>query len=236
MEGPAYILVMRDAGEYAKYLRRDDVSAPIRSGGHFEPWSNRIVVYMSQEDTQREVLFHEGTHQIVAWAMRGAPGAGGRQGLWFSEGIAEYFGGNRVDYVGKQPVYIPGLLLPKSIDDCADAKERGDLLPLEEVLNYKRSDFNRDNEIAIMARKVKNAYAQGWALCYFLQEHAKDKYREKFVEYAKGEFEGKSGLTYFKRVFGDSALATIEVEYTQMIVELKAAKDAGKIVNGRLTK
>jgi hypothetical protein len=92
--------------------------------------------------------------------MRGAPGAGGRQGLWFSEGIAEYFGGNRVDYVGKQPVYIPGLLLPKSIDDCADAKERGDLLPLEEVLNYKRSDFNRDNEIAIMARKVKNAYAQ----------------------------------------------------------------------------
>ena len=236
MDGPAFIVLLKNDGEYAKYLRKDDISAPVRSGGHFEPWSNQIVIYRREEASEREVLFHEGTHQIVEWAMRAAPGSGSRQALWFSEGIAEYFGGHSVEFKDGQKSYVPGLLNLESVTTFGSAKERGDMLPLRELLSYSRDDYNKQRNDPMLGRRVGNAYAQGWALCYYLQEYAKEKYREKFAQYSKGEFEGKSGLSHFTRIFGESEVAAIEAGYVQMLVDIQAAVKDGRVINGRLVK
>lgn len=233
MDGPAAIVILRNANEYAKYIRKDDISRPVTSGGHFEPGTNRIVVYMSQEDRERTVLFHEGTHQIVEWAMRGAPGAGSKQALWFSEGIAEYFGGNSIEFIDGKKSFVPGLLNIESVKTCADSLERGDLMPLRELLDYSRSDYNRESGIVTLGRKVANAYAQGWALCYYLIEWEKDLYREKFVEYTKGEFAGKTGSRHFASIFGADGVDTIETGYRAMMVELDKCVKEGRVLSGR---
>ncbi len=235
--GPIPVLILRDNGEYTKYCRRSDPFAPITSGGHYEPWSNRLVVYKSRTEAERETLFHEGTHQLVEAAMKTTGSDKGmRQALWFSEGLADYFGGHAREWDGaeKRWRYIPGNLNPERIESLVKAKERGSLFPLAELLEYRRFNYVKDKDNPQKSDVVMNAYAQGWGLCYLLANWQDGKYREEFIRYVKAEFEGKSGRSTFEGVFGKYGIAALEKEFLSMIDELGKAKKEGRILDGKL--
>lgn len=230
---PTPVLILRDSEEYAKFVRRFDKFAPIVSGGHYNPGSGMLVCYMQTEDQERTTLFHEGTHQLVDWGMRRCmPAIKQRQALWFSEGIADYFGGH-----GRAPDgngFVPGLLDEAKIKTLADAKKRGDIFKLPDLLDYSRTKYIADRDSPFARRKVGIAYAQGWGLCYFLQKWLDGKYEKKFIEYLAQELKGRSGQRAFTSVFGND-LATIEREFHEMIDTLEKARKDKKIVNGKLT-
>ena len=239
---PTPVVILRDSQEYTKYRRRGDdvLPTPITSSGHFEPATNRLVCYRSSEDAQRKTLFHEGTHQIVNWAMLKGIGGGawvaalGNQSFWFSEGIGDYYGGHGDAYEGVKRVFVPGKIHVHHVDALVAAKQRGGLTPLAELLQYRRIDFQRDNGIPAKRNTVLNGYSHGWALCYLIQNWKKDKYGAKWNDYAKEEFNGRSGENAFNLTFGAGSVATMQQEFEEMIDTLGNAKKEGKIVNGEV--
>ena len=235
--GPIPVIILRDNAEYTKYQRRNDNSAPVTSGGHYEPWSNRLVVYRSKTEQERETLFHEGTHQLVEAAMKTAgTDKGMRQAFWFSEGIADYFGGHSREWDGaeKRWRFIPGTINPERIDTLVKSKERGNLFTLAELLEYRRIHYVQDKNNPRLSDKVLNGYAQGWGLCFLLANWKEGKYRPDFIRYVRDEFEGKSGKAAFEAVFNKVGLAELEKEFLAMIDELGKAKKDGRIVDGKL--
>jgi|GEM_PF-6036697 len=235
--GPVPVIILRDNAEYTKYQRRSDNSAPVTSGGHYEPWSNRLVVYRSKVEQERETLFHEGTHQLVEAAMKTAgTDKGMRQAFWFSEGIADYFGGHAREWDSAEAKwrYIPGTINPERIDTLVKSKERGSLFPLAELLEYRRYHYVKDKNDPRLSDKILNGYAQGWGLCFLLANWNDGKYRSDFIRYVKDEFEGKSGRAAFEAVFGGVGLAQLEKEFLAMIDDLGKAKKEGRIVDGKI--
>lgn len=235
--GPIPVIILRDNTEYTKYQRRRDNSAPVTSGGHYEPWSNRLVVYRSRAEQERETLFHEGTHQLVEAAMKTAGSDKGmRQAFWFSEGLADYFGGHAREWDGaeKRWRYVPGTINPERIDALVKSKERGNLFTLADLLEYRRIHYVQDKDNPRLSDKVLNGYAQGWGLCFLLANWKDGKYRADFIRYVKDEFDGKSGKAAFEAVFNKVGLQDLEKEFLAMIDELGKAKKEGRIVDGKL--
>ncbi len=237
MSRPTPILVLRASEEYTKYNRMDDASRRITSAGHYEPSTNLLVVYRSRAEQELDTLFHEGTHQIVEWGMKTAgTDKGLRQALWFSEGIADFFGGHGKEYdkdLGRN-VFIPGRLNKERIETLAKSKETGSLFPLAELLDYRRYDYVQDNADPTKSIRVANAYAQGWGLTYLLNNWQDGKWKDRFVTLVKREFAGDSGKAVFAEVFGEGEIAAIEKEFLLMIDELGAALKEGRIVEGKL--
>lgn len=239
---PTPVVILRDSQEYTKYRRRGDdvLPTPVTSSGHFEPGTNRLVCYRSSEDEQRTTLFHEGTHQIVNWAMLKSIGGGayvaalGNQSFWFSEGIGDYYGGNGDAYEGGKRVFVPGKIHVHHVDALVAAKARDGLTPLADLLQYRRIDYQRDIGIPARRNTVRNGYSHGWALCYLIQNWKKDKYGAKWNDYAREEFRGRSGKSAFTLVFGAASVATMQQEFDEMIDALGNARKAGKIVNGEV--
>ena len=159
-----------------------------------------------------------------------------RQALWFSEGIADYFGGHAQEFDEGRRVFVPGLINEERVRTLVDARKRGDLMPVEELLEYRRAAYVRDKENPQKQRKVLNAYAEGWALNRLLQDWKKERYGRRYLDYLKEEFAGRSGRAAFVKVFGASALPVIQREFLEMIDELGRALKEGRIINGRLRK
>ena len=119
------------------------------------------------------------------------------------------------------------------IDLLASAKERGDLFTLTDLLAYRRKHESREREDNTKSRKRSIAYAQGWGMIYFLNKWQDKKYAERFLEYLRAEFRGRSGKRPFEAAFKDP-LAQMEKEFHGMIDALKKAKDEKRIVNGEI--
>lgn len=252
MEKPTPVLVLRTDIDYTKYMRLSDPRAQITSLAHYEPWSNRLVTWVEKdsaflsknekgmtEEEVRTTLFHEGTHQLIDFNTKSkSPMLAMAQALWFSEGIADYFGGHGRKWNEdlQKWDYEPGLINTERIDSLTSSKERDNLIPLRELLEYRRADYVKEKEDTRMQLKILNAYAQGWLLCYLLANHNEGRDRAKFEEYVKRELSGQTGETTFKAVFGADAIERVEKDLRALIDELGKAKKEERIVNGRLRK
>jgi Protein of unknown function (DUF1570) len=247
MEEPTPVLVLRYDTDYTKYCTRGE-GGPIFSLAHFEPFSKRLVTWKDPDRTDRNdvkgpsvdglrtVVFHEGTHQLVDYYTTAKdPNWGADQSLWFSEGIADYFGGHSRTWdenAGKWR-YEPGLINEERVQQVDGARQGGFLFSLENLLDFRRRDYEKSIEDRA---KTATAYAQGWALVYLLSNWNDNKYREKFDEYVKKELAGESGPKAFQEVFGAGAIDTIEKELLEMIDVLAKASKERRIVNGKLIK
>jgi hypothetical protein len=249
MDRPTPLLILRYDTDYTKYLRRGDErggpSTQVSSQAHFEPFSKRLVVWKDpdstdsnrpraiSEDEVRTTLFHEGTHQLVDYYTK-TRASNLDESLWFSEGIADYFGGHGRVWDETEGVwrYEPGLINEERVRGVGDAKEGGYLFKLRDLLAYRRADYERDKNVN--APKTLTAYAQGWALVYFLSNWNDQKYRDKFDAYVKKELNGESGVAAFEAVFGAAAVDEIEKELQAMIDVLFKASKEKRIVNGKL--
>lgn len=244
VDEPVAVVIFRDNTGYIRYMRRESPLATVSSAGHYEPVNNRLVCYMSTEDRQKETLFHEGTHQLVRWAMHENLGkaralqAGMRQGFWFSEGIADYFGGHSREFDPERRVnrYVPGRINGERVKTLAEARERGALFPLEKLLSYTRRDYVADKKSTDNQYKILVAYAQGWAMIYYMANWKDGRYLDRFKDYLRLEFKGRSGPDAFRQVFGDVGLDSFEAGFREMLDFLIEADKKGWIVNGRVVR
>ncbi len=250
MEKPTPVLVLRTDSDYTIYLRLGDSRAQVTSLAHYEPWSNRLVTWVEKDPNQlskgergmteeevRTTLFHEGTHQLIDFNTKNKSArVAMEQALWFSEGMADYFGGHGRNWNESNQAwdYEPGLINTERIDQLTSSKTRDNLIPLKDLLEYRRKNYVGEKEDPRNQLKVLNAYAQGWLLCYLLSNHNDGRDRAKFDQYVKLELSGQTGESTFKSVFGPDSVSRVETELRNLIDELGKAKKEERIVNGRL--
>ena len=178
--------------------------------GHFEHDTGRLLV---SEETERDTLFHEGTHQIIAF------NTGERirvdfltRSYWFQEGVAEYFGATHIelDPATNKWKYELGRLQMGRLSSWRNNEHKAyklwDLLDL----TYRTREKNKTE-----GNEDLNgfAYSQGWFLIYFLNNYLiddegvvqigkKGKHHEKWLKYFQGELDGKTGRPFFLQTLG----------------------------------
>jgi hypothetical protein len=155
--------------------------------------------------------------------------------MWFSEGIAEYFGGHgssgQRDPVTGSIVWEPGRVNDTRIGSIKLARAFKKLIKFDDLVKITRIEWS--------ARNVKDrlwsemTYAQGWALVYYLNHGESGKYQKDFVEYMKLELSGKSGIDAFTQAFGKHGIENIEKGYTDFLDFIIKKFNEKKIVDGK---
>src|ERR1017187_7201487 len=105
-EGRLSVGVYATQERWAAALQADRQYVPLGAGGYYAPFTRKAYLWV-QPSTYftRQVLLHECTHQFHWLVATGnlAPSA-----LWYTEGIAEYFGMHNWDRKTRQTCGIPG--------------------------------------------------------------------------------------------------------------------------------
>ncbi len=163
-----YLFARRD--EWAAFTRRfagarAATLLKVRRGGYSERGVS-VIQYVAHSVTF-PLLTHEGFHQYLYCCVKG------RVPAWLNEGLATLCEGQRWSGSGLQsfdPWYNP-----TRRNALADALVRGDLIPLDELL-----EMNAGHVVGGPTRKIGTYYAQVWALMLFLREGADGAYAESF--------------------------------------------------------
>lgn len=201
---PFPIIIFKRKTAYTKY-----VAGSVGTGalGHFEHDTGRLMV---SEGAGRDTLFHEGTHQLMAFYTQVDTVANfWSRAYWFQEGVAEYFGGTSIslDPETKKWTYDLGVLQIGRLTYWRGTEHKAyslwDLIGLS-FGDRARNQANGDGDLNLMV------YSQGWLLIYFLYnfklddegvvqlgEQGQGKYRDNFRRYLVGELEGKTGRDFF---------------------------------------
>jgi Protein of unknown function (DUF1570) len=122
------------------------------------------MTYQAKAMTERLVR-HEGAHQLIA-----AYGIQSRYGIeptWLGEGLAQYC----------EPVEI-GAYHAALAERLTKVRDDGRLLPLKTLLNHR----DAAGFFSLGDQKVETAYAESWALTYFLLQGS---HRVEFFDYIK---------------------------------------------------
>ena len=146
---------------------------PGSSAGYFSPAKGELVLFQkfeeqsakSSRDDCRSVMFHEGFHQYVHYAIGDVS-----PHSWFNEGHGDYFAGLSVSggQIGKTQVFDWRV---KYLKD--HMRGGNDLVPLRSLLRYEQREYYSNPGLK---------YSQGWALIYFLREVCKDKAAKQALE------------------------------------------------------
>jgi hypothetical protein len=188
-EFPLIAIVFRDAKQFATYATQDEGPELASAQGYYSIRSNRMVMFDLTRDgktsanSDREIarrlsakpvnaatIVHEATHQIAF--NSGMHTRYADNPLWLTEGMAMYF-------------ETPDLRSPKGWK-TAGRVNLTRLKRFKEFAANRRSDDSlrtllQDNDRFQSQQTVVDAYAESWALNYFLLKN----YRQKYVEYLK---------------------------------------------------
>jgi hypothetical protein len=198
---PLVAVVFRNRSEYQRYVTSSSSGAPTGALGHYEPRSNRVYLYdQSTAGDERwaetaSTIIHEATHQTaynVGVHTRFATGP-----RWLSEGLATMFEAR-------------GVHDARSYDRGADRINRGRLYDLQnevlpnEALGTISSYISSDQSFE---RKPILAYAQAWALTFFLSETRPKEYAAYLARVAKRpiftKYPPEERVKDFRASFGD---------------------------------
>lgn len=221
-EEPAYPLVavvFRNRSEYQRYVSTSSSGAPTGALGHYEPRSNRVYLYDQSSaggddrwDETASTIVHEATHQTaynVGVHTRFAAGA-----RWVSEGLATMFeargvhdarsydrGDSRINY-GRLYDY---------------QREVMPTQPLGSLETYISSD-------QAFERTPILAYAQAWALTFFLSETRPQQYADYLALTADrplfSDYPSWQRVADFREAFGDD-LELLDSHFVSFVRDLR---------------
>lgn len=152
--------------EYHQY------GGPGGSAGYFSPSRGELVLFAkfdsetksNSQDNCRSVMFHEGFHQYVHFAVGDVS-----PHSWFNEGHGDYFAGFKVS--GSR---IKADTFDWRVDYLKDhLRGNRDLIPVRTLIRLPQSEYYSNAGLK---------YSQGWALIYYLRNVSKDKAHEKALE------------------------------------------------------
>jgi hypothetical protein len=213
---PVVVLGSREA--YDRYAKRTRGEAmPKTVSGHYEYARRRLILYVGPRGEQ-QVLFHEGTHQVV---HHFAQTARGPEAFWFLEGLACYYEAFGRDDQGGIVFHVVNR---NRLPAAAEAFERGEAMPLEAFLGMTAEDFwRRMRDPALEGgdrdRLARRLYAEAWALWHFLLNTTPERKRAA-ADYVRAELKGVGGIEAFEAAFG--ALPALQRDLRGHVLRLKA--------------
>ena len=239
---PLVVIVHKNQKSFNQYVEGDLGASAEFIPGYYNQESNRINLYDLSRLTERQgkllaqgfrpgtsvqqirsvldhptaernvaTIIHEGTHQLcfnsgMIRRLSYTP-------LWLSEGVAIYFEAPDLNHsVGWSAV---GSLNKYNLKHFQQLYQDGQLLKLEDLLS--------SDEVFRNSKTVRAAYAQSWALNYFLQKTRPEQYRS-FVKMQRlhiplKEVPADRRLSMFTAVFGGGN-SKLEQEFIRFINEL----------------
>lgn len=196
--------IFKDRDEYVNYGKKKKDSSAEYAGGHYEPWSKRMMTFYSEGDENgwaQEVIFHEGTHQLMHFIAN----YNSSIMMWFSEGVADYISGFRVLPDGKYEVArVNNRRLQEYQMYLKVAPKK--LMTTDDLLKftYARRTVVFSDKSTTEAEKsflFGRVYYQAWVTVYYFLKGPNEDHRKRFLNYFKAELEGKGGLEKIRECF-----------------------------------
>jgi hypothetical protein len=140
-------------------------AAEPRARQHLAAWRSQVA--SEARSLHERLLRHEGAHQLFhAHRLHSAAGV---EPTWLTEGLAQYC---ETPVIGRYHMALANRLTA--------ARRAGTLLALRELLNHRAADGFFD----LGEDRVEIAYAQSWALVYWLmREPHRDRFYRLLQEY-----------------------------------------------------
>ncbi|MEQ8848414.1 DUF1570 domain-containing protein [Botrimarina sp.] len=216
---PLVAVVFGNRSEYQRYVEGSNSGAPTGALGHYEPRSNRVYLYDQSSaggddrwDETASTVVHEATHQTaynVGVHTRFAEGP-----RWVSEGLATMFEARGVHdslSYDRGESRINRGRLADYLHDVAPNQ------PLGTVATFISSD-------QAFERTPIPAYANAWALTFFLSETRPQQYAEYLALTAQrplfSEYPPEERVADFRSVFGQD-LELLDAQFVRYTQELR---------------
>lgn len=236
---PVPVLLFNSKDAYEEARGAHPRILPISSefaAGYYTPGTGLLVQWHPDSDGRKlkqtlwNVMFHEGTHQLVDFSTKKFGGSIALGAPWFQEGVAEYLGGAKRETVpGEKPgtfdyKFSLGEFLPHRFTTVQRAIQTGSVIPLYELTHLDFGNFvaRRDSQEGSSdnQRYIDVLYAQGWALVMFLNRAGDGKYKNMFNEYFVAESRGEGGGPKFSEIFmleTDEDWADFDQEFVEWV-------------------
>jgi hypothetical protein len=218
-EFPLVAIVWPKKQDFLRYASQDGNTMGANVLGYYSPKSNRITLYdvgggsASSESwqTNADTIIHEATHQTAF--NTGVHRRFAQTPRWLCEGLATMF-------------EAPGVWKSEENRRAEDRINRGRLTQFKK-LNAAREPGRLAEFLSsdrIFDSDPNRAYAEAWALSFFLSETQSRKYSDYLQRVAKRpafqEYSGAARLADFTAIFGTN-LSILETHYLKFINELK---------------
>lgn len=146
---------------------------PRGSAGYFSPTKGELVLFQKFDDMSankskddcRSVMFHEGFHQYVHFAVGDVS-----PHSWFNEGHGDYFAGLQIANNSVRGVNLFDWRVRYLKDHMRGGR---DLIPLRSLLRYEQSEYYSNAGLK---------YSQGWAVIYYLRQVSKNKAHKQALD------------------------------------------------------
>ncbi len=190
---PLVIFAFSNREEYREWVKKEGLEKAVDCFGFYSGRKQRAYLFEGASPDVVHMLLHEFTHQIYVERMmeRGA-----RSNAWIFEGFAEFFEGHDIKdgRLGKSKPHITNRYTAKN------AAKEGKLIPIEKMIAADQISELFGGEYS--AQECYIAYAQAWAMVYYLLEGDGGKHRTKFMRFMKKDLRGEGTPEEFKRIFG----------------------------------
>lgn len=209
---PVVVLIYDSRDSYKK-MREDRPELNLANeefmAGYYMPGTGVLTQW--RQPNLWEVMFHEGTHQLIDFATRKWNFPQSAESPWFQEGFADFMGGHKrkLSYSEEKQGFVNEFTLGQFIDHrysgVQGAMITGDAMTLKELthldfLTFKRAQNDQDGKGA--NQRVTNlVYTQGWSLVMFLNYYQDGKYQPQLREYMQAEVRGEGGGEKFAEIF-----------------------------------
>jgi hypothetical protein len=216
---PMVAVVFGNRSEYERYVSKSSSGAPNGALGHYEPRTNRVYLYDQSSaggddrwDETASTVIHEATHQTaynVGVHTRFAPGP-----RWVSEGLAMMFEARGVHDARSYDRGDSRINYGRLYDFTNDVAPN---LPLGNLETYIASD-------QAFERMPILAYAEAWALTFFLSETRPREYANFLAITADrplfSDYPAADRVADFRQAFGED-LKLLDSHFMSFMKELR---------------
>jgi hypothetical protein len=212
---PLVAVVLRNRADYVDYCTRAGSPPGPNTLGHYDDWTNRIYLYDVTADRPEqdwslnaETIIHEATHQTafntgVHTRFAGVP-------RWLCEGLATLF--------EARGVWDGSSHLPDS-----ERINRRQLAAFQKFRRSRRQDGTLPELLAtdrLFRSDEEGAYAESWALTYYLSETRPRLYSEYLAKTASHpafeDYSAADRVAQFQDIFGEN-LKMVEIEFLRFM-------------------
>jgi hypothetical protein len=214
-------LIFKDREGYLAYRRKGKDKTADVSAGHYEPSKRRMITFEQGDgDWANEIIFHEGTHQLMDFVSNYKSSSM----MWFSEGMSDYIAGFKLLPDGS---YRVGEVNDGRLQEYVMYLTRAEhlLLTTADLLDFTYSRREAIFQDRKLSEEMKNfrfsqVYFQSWVMTYYFFKGPNEQHRQRYMKYLRFEIEGKAGLEKVKEVFGDLDLQKLDKNIKDFALDL----------------
>jgi hypothetical protein len=188
--GRLAVSVYATQARWAAELRKDRQLVPPAAGGYYAPFTRKAYLWLQPSAySTRQLILHEATHQFHFLVATGnlSPSA-----VWYTEGLAEYFGMHNWDGKRLEVGVIPAITLED--------------YPAAALKSFEAAGSDLERMLPQAARP------ESWALVHFLLNNYRAQFRAMAARLDRQEDASKA----WDQVFGGES-SRLSVEFHQWI-------------------